>query len=195
MTIIAILPAFNEEVSIGRMVLHAKQHVDHVLVIDDGSSDRTFELAKIAGAEVIRHPDNMGKGMVLRTGFEYAKNNDCRVVIIMDSNGQHDPDDIPKFISPILNREADIVNGSRYMNGTDKNAPYYRRIGQNILDKATNHNSGLHITDTLSGFRAFARHTLPAFKFKDNGLSVESQMLMDALNAGFRIKEVGISVR
>ena len=195
MTTIAILPAFNEEVSIGSMVLHARQHVDHVVVIDDGSKDRTSEVAELAGAEVIRHPKNLGKGMALRTGFEHAGKNGCKVVITMDSDGQHDPDDIQKLISPILNKEADIVNGSRYLNETDKNTPFYRRIGQNILDKATNLNAGLQITDTQSGFRAFARHTLPAFRFKSNGLAIESEMLIDAANAGFRIKEVSIGVR
>lgn len=195
MSITAILPAYNEEVSIGSMVLHARQHADHVVVIDDGSKDRTYEMAKLAGAEVIRHPKNLGKGMALRTGFEHAGKNGCSVVITMDSDGQHDPDDIQKLISPILNGEADIVNGSRYMNGNEDNTPFYRRIGQNILDKATNLNSGLQITDTQSGFRSFARHTLPAFRFKSNGLAIESEMLMDAANAGFRIKEVKIGVR
>jgi len=195
MTITAILPAFNEEVSIGSMVLHAKQHVDHVIVIDDGSIDRTSEVAQLAGAEVIRHPRNLGKGRALMTGFEHVRKNGCKVVITMDTDGQHDPDDIPKLVSPILDGEADIVNGSRYMKGTDKNTPFYRRIGQNVLDKATNLNAGLQITDTQSGFRAFARHTLPAFRFRSNGLAIESEMLMDAANAGFRIKEVDIGVR
>jgi len=195
MTITAILPAFNEEVSIGSMVLHAKQHADHVLVIDDGSKDRTSEMAKLAGAEVIRHPKNMGKGVALRTGFEHAGKNGCKVIITMDCDGQHDLDDIQKLVLPILNGEADIVNGSRYMNGTGKNTPFYRRIGQNILDSATNFNCGLHVTDTQSGFRAFARHTLPAFSFKSNGLAIESEMLMDAANAGLWIKEVSIGVR
>ena len=195
MTITAILPAFNEEVSIGSMVLHARQHADHVVVIDDGSKDRTSEMAKLAGAEVIRHPKNMGKGIALKTGFEHAGKNGCEVVITMDTDGQHDPDDIGKLVAPILNGEADIVNGSRYMNGKDENTPFYRRIGQNILDKATNLNAGLQITDTQSGFRAFSRHTLPAFRFKSNGLAIESEMLMDAANAGLRIKEVSIGVR
>ena len=195
MTITAILPAFNEEVSIGSIVLHARQHADHVVVIDDGSKDRTSEMAKLAGAEVIRHPKNMGKGKALRTGFEHAGKNGCEVVITMDTDGQHDPDDIEKLVAPILNGEADVVNGSRYMNGNDENTPFYRRIGQNILDKATNLNAGLQITDTQSGFRAFSRHTLPAFRFKSNGLAIESEMLMDAANAGLRIKEVSIGVR
>jgi glycosyltransferase involved in cell wall biosynthesis len=195
MTITAILPAFNEEVSIGSVVLHTRQHADHVIVIDDGSTDRTAEVAKLAGAKVIRHISNMGKGVALKTGFEYVRQNGAEVVVIMDSDGQHDPEEISKLVTPILKGEADMVNGSRYLNGNGKNTPFYRRIGQNILDKVTNINSGLTVTDTQSGFRAFARHTLPAFKFRSNGLEIESEMLMDAANAGLNVKEVEIGVR
>jgi glycosyltransferase involved in cell wall biosynthesis len=195
MTITVILPAFNEEVSIGSMVLHARQHADHVVVIDDGSKDRTSEFARLAGAEVIRHPKNLGKGVALKTGFQHAGKNGCKVVITMDSDGQHDPEDIAKLVAPILRGEADIVNGSRYMKGTDKNTPFYRRVGQYILDIITNANVGIHFTDTQSGFRAFGRHTITHFNFKSKGLAIESEMLMDAVNAGFGIKEVDISVR
>ncbi|MCZ7381927.1 MAG: glycosyltransferase family 2 protein [Candidatus Methanoperedens sp.] len=193
--ITAILPAFNEEVSVGSVVLHAKQHADHVIVIDDGSTDRTAEMAELAGAEVVRHPSNKGKGAALKTGFEAASKNGAKVIVTMDSDGQHDPEEIPKLAAPILAGEADVVNGSRYMNGNRKSTPFYRRIGQNVLDSATNLNSGLHITDTQSGFRAFAVHTLPAFRFGQNGMAIESEMLVDAANAGFMIKEVDIGVR
>ncbi len=195
MTIAAILPAYNEEVAIGSVVLHTMQHADQVVVVDDGSIDRTAEMARLAGAFVIRHPKNLGKGKALRTGFDHVRNNGSNVIITLDSDGQHDPDEIPRLVGPILRGEADIVNGSRYLNGKDRNTPFYRRIGQNVLDRATNFNAGLHVTDTQSGFRAFARHTLPAFRFKSNGLAIESEMLMDAANAGFRIKEVEIGVR
>ncbi len=113
----------------------------------------------------------------------------------MDSDGQHDPEEIPKLVAPILAGEADMVNGSRYMNGKGKNTPFYRRIGQNVLDKATNLNSGLHITDTQSGFRAFAAQILPAFKFRQGGFGIESEMLADAAKAGLRVKEMEIGVR
>jgi hypothetical protein len=113
----------------------------------------------------------------------------------MDSDGQHDPGDIPNVVAPILAGVADIVNGSRYMNGKEKNTPFYRRIGQNVLDKATNINSGLQISDTQSGFRAFASNTLPVFRFKSNGMAIESEMLLDAANAGLKVKEVDIGVR
>ena len=193
--VIAILPAFNEEISIGSMVLHAREYAERVIVVDDGSSDHTAKIARFAGAEVISHPKNKGKGAALKTGFDLAGQNGAKVIVTMDTDGQHDPAEIPKLVSPILQGEADIVNGSRYMNGKDKNTPFYRRIGQNVLDKATNFNSGLHITDTQSGFRAFAKHTLPVFRFKSNGLAIESEMLKDASNAGLNIKEVEIGVR
>ena len=191
--ITAILPAYNEEVSLGSIVLHTKKYVDNVIVIDDGSTDNTVEIATLAGAEVISHSFNKGKGAALKTGFEAARASE--VIVTIDSDGQHNPEEIPKLINPILNGEADIVNGSRYINGNKKDTPSYRRVGQTVLDKATNLSSGLDITDSQSGFRAFARHTMPAFRFSCIDFGIESEMLMDAANAGLRIKEVEISVR
>lgn len=191
--IAAILPAYNEEVSIGSVVLRTKQYVDRVIVIDDGSSDHTAEVAEIAGAEVIRHPKNRGKGAALKTGF--GSLNGEKVIVTIDTDGQHDPADIPKLVEPILNGEADMVNGSRYMNGNKKDTPFYRRVGQKVLDAATNLDSGLKITDTQSGFRAFASKARDVFRFHQNGLAIESEMLADAANAGLKIKEVEIGVR
>ncbi len=191
--IAAILPAYNEEISIGSVVISTLKYVDNVFVIDDGSTDNTSEIAKLAGAEVISHPFNIGKGAALKTGFEAAKLFD--IIITIDSDGQHNPKDIPKLVTPIINGNADLVNGSRYVNGNKKDTPSYRRIGQTVLDKATNLNGGLDITDSQSGFRAFARHTIPAFRFSRSDFAIESEMLMDAANAGLRIKEVEINVR
>lgn len=191
--ITAILPAYNEEVSIGSIVLSTLKYVDKVIVVDDGSADNTVEIAELAGAEVIEHSSNKGKGAALRTGFKAVMDSD--IIVTIDSDGQHNPSEIPQLISPILNGEADIVNGSRYINKKDKNTPSYRRVGQTVLDKATNFSSGLDITDSQSGFRAFARHTIPAFRFSCIDFGIESEMLMDAANTGLRIKEVEISVR
>ena len=191
--IAAILPAYNEDISIGSIVISTLKYVDNVFVIDDGSTDNTSEIAKLAGAEVISHPFNIGKGAALKTGFEAAKLFD--IIITIDSDGQHNPKDIPKLVTPIINGEADLINGSRYVNGNKKDTPSYRRIGQTVLDKATNLNGGLNITDSQSGFRAFARHTIPAFRFSRSDFAIESEMLMDAANAGLRVKEVEINVR
>lgn len=189
------MPAFNEEKYIAKTIIGCRKYVDKVVVVDDGSTDRTSEVARLAGAEVIRHPENRGKGTALKTGFEAAAKNGTEVIVTMDADGQHDPAEVPKLVAPILKGEADIVNGSRYMNGNDKNTPFYRRLGQSVLDKATNLNSGLDTTDTQSGFRAFAAHTIPVFRLEQNGFGIESEMLADAANAGLRVKEVEIGIK
>jgi glycosyltransferase involved in cell wall biosynthesis len=188
-----IIPAYNEQISIGSVVLKAKQYVDRVIVVDDGSSDKTVEIGELAGAEVISHQTNMGKGIAFKTGFKAAEDSD--IIVTLDGDGQHHPSDIPKIINPIIDGEADIVNGSRYLNGKEENTPVYRRVGQTVLDKATNFNARSNITDSQSGFRAFAKHTIPAFRFDQTGYGIESEMLIEASKAGFKIKEVEIGVR
>ena len=188
----AIIPAFNEEIPIGSVVLSTLKYVDQVIVVDDGSSDRTAEIALMAGAEVVKHPVNRGKGAALKTGFQSVGDRD--IVVTLDGDGQHNPGEIPKLLKPIIEGEADIVNGSRYLSHNGNDTPAYRRLGQTVLDKATNLSSGLKLTDSQSGFRAFATYTLSAFKFNDTGFSIESGMLIDAANFGSRIKEVDINV-
>lgn len=189
----AILPAYNEEIPIGSVILSTKKYVDEIIVVDDGSDDNTSEIAKIAGAKVIKHFSNKGKGAALKTGFNAVNGHD--IIITMDADGQHNPAEIPRLIKPIINGEADIVNGSRYVNGNKKDTPFYRRFGQTVLDKATYFNSGLKVTDSQSGFRAFAKHTIPAFRFNSLDFSIESEMIADIANNGFKIKEVEIGVR
>jgi len=190
-----ILPAYNEEVSIGSIVLITRFYADNVIVVDDGSSDRTAEIARKAGAEVIIHEVNQGKGEALKTGFEAASDLGADIIVTMDSDGQHNPADIPRLIAPIIEGSADMVNGSRYINGLRTNTPIYRRVGQTILDRFTNLNSGLKITDSQSGFRAFAASTKDVFRFNTPGMAIESEMLADAGKSGLRIKEVEIGVR
>jgi glycosyltransferase involved in cell wall biosynthesis len=191
--IAAILPSYNEEISIGSMVLSCKKHVEEVLVIDDGSLDRTAEIAEAAGARVIKHHHNKGKGAALKTGFEALRNFD--IVVTMDADGQHNPEEIPKLVEPIIRGEADLVNGSRYLRGTDGHTPKFRRVGQTVLDKATNISGKFNITDTQSGFRAFASNIIPVFRFSGSGFGIESEMLVDAAEAGLKIMEVEIGVR
>jgi len=193
--ITVVLPAYNEEVAIGSIVLLTCKYADNVIVVDDGSSDRTADVARKAGAEVIVHEVNKGKGRALKTGFTAAVALGADIIVTMDSDGQHNPADIPKLVEPILKGEADMVNGSRYLNGLGKNTPAYRRVGQTILDEVTNLNSGLHITDSQSGFRAFAASTKGVFRFTAKGMAIESEMLADAGRHGLRITEVEIGVR
>ncbi|EHR79127.1 glycosyl transferase [Thermococcus litoralis DSM 5473] len=115
MKTLIIIPAYNEELTIGSVVALAKKYGD-VLVVDDGSKDRTSEIAQKAGAIVIRHEVNKGKGAALKTGFGYALANGYDVIVTIDADGQHNPDEIPLLLKPILEGEADLVIGSRYLN-------------------------------------------------------------------------------
>jgi glycosyltransferase involved in cell wall biosynthesis len=193
--ITVVLPAFNEEVSIGSIVLLTRNYSDNVIVIDDGSSDRTAAIARKAGAHVIVHEVNKGKGAALKTGFTAAAALGSDIIVTMDSDGQHNPAEIPKLVAPIIDGYAEMVNGSRYLSHKDKNTPIYRRLGQTILDTATNMNSGLNITDSQSGFRSFAASTKDVFRFNARGMAIESEMLADAGRSGLRITEVEIGVR
>ena len=112
-TKLALLPAYDNEETIARVVLLAQRHVDEVVVVDDGSHDMTALIAERIGAKVLRHDRNLGKGAALRTGFDYARQSGADLVVTLDSDGQHDPNDIPNVVDPILRHEADIVIGEQ----------------------------------------------------------------------------------
>lgn len=191
--IVAIIPAYNEEAGIGSIILRTQQYVDRIIVVDDGSVDKTVDVVKLTNVELIQHHKNKGKGEALKSAF--ALLNDDDIVVTIDADGQHNPDEIPNLLKPILDQEADIVNGSRYLTGTDENTPHYRRVGQKVLDKATNFASGIDLTDSQSGFRAFSSRSIGAFNFNESGFAVESEMIADASQACLKIIEVPIKVR
>ncbi|MGZ4857100.1 MAG: glycosyltransferase family 2 protein [Methanobacteriaceae archaeon] len=205
MKVTAVIPAYNEEKTIGSIVLKTRQYALRVIVVDDGSQDATGEIAKLAGAQVIVHHQNRGKGAALKTGFQAIINTDIGntdIIVTLDSDGQHDPQEIPIILEPIIEDKADLVNGSRYMtkkNDTDDEngdkTPRYRRFGQTILDSATNISTGeLDVTDSQSGFRAFRATTLPTYNFHSSDYTIESEMLIEAAKAGLRIVEVPINI-
>lgn len=191
--VVAIIPAYNEEKALADVIGKTLEHVDEVIVVDDGSSDKTSEVAIEAGARVIKHSVNLGKGEALKSGFKAI--GDDSIIITIDGDGQHNPSEIPDLVRPIIEDGADLVNGSRYMNGPEENTPAYRRVGQKVLDIATNISAGTKVTDSQSGFRAFSPKSKNVFRFKDTGFGIESEMLVDAAEAGLKIVEVPITVR
>ena len=197
LTVMVGIPCYNEEVAIGSLVVRASQYADRVVVLDDGSTDKPAEVARLAGADVIVHRGNWGKGAAVRDLFTYATQCGVDILVILDGDGQHDPDDIPKLTRPLMRDEADIVNGSRYLNGNGRGTPRYRRFGQIVLDKFTRlgFSRDVNVTDTQSGFRAFSMKSARAFKFGTDQLAIDSEMLMDAAKGRLRIKEVDINVR
>ena len=192
--IIAGLAAYNEEEYIGSMVLGTSSFVDEVIVVDDGSSDRTARFAGLAGAKVIQHKSNQGKGKAIQTLLKEAKKMDVDMVVLIDADCQQNPDEIPQLIKPILNDEADLVNGSRFLEKKSK-IPVYRRFGQHVLTLLTNLSSGTKVTDSQNGFRVLSRKAINSIKLNENGMGVESEMIQSAKDSNLRIKEVPISCR
>lgn len=186
------MPAYNEERSIAMMVHGCKKYVDTVVVVDDGSSDSTAETAESAGAYVIRHNMNGGYGAALRTCFETARTLDADKMVIIDSDGQHDPEEIPKLLRP-LGKGVDLVIGSRLCTG--KNIPAYRKVGMKVLDIATNAVGGINVTDTQSGFRAYGKRAIDCIYIDGDGMSAGSEILFQAKDNKLLVKEVEIHCR
>lgn len=191
--IVAVIPAHNEERFIGSIVLQARKYVDTVIVVDDGSSDDTAELAEAAGATVIRHPENRGKGAALNTGFAAARELAPRAVVVLDADGQHAARQIPDLVQPLLDGSADMVVGSRFL-GQSSHISLVRRLGMHGLTMASNVGSGVSVTDSQTGFRAFSGAVVERISFRSTGFSVESEMQFIAKELGLRIVEVPIAV-
>lgn len=183
---VAVIPAYNEEKTIAKVILETGKFVEKVIVVDDGSTDLTGEIADRMGAIRLSHGSNEGKGAALRTGIEYAKKEKFDILVTLDADSQHDPRDIPKVIEPLLQKSADVVVGVRSM---DPSVMPRERIAGNKIFDAMN---GSQIKDTQSGFRAYTHDALNKIRFVENGMAVESQTFLDALNAGLKIKEVPV---
>jgi hypothetical protein len=193
-TVIAVVPAHNEARFIGSVVLQARRFVETVVVVDDGSTDGTAQLAEDAGAEVVRRQSQGGKARALMDGFAEARRRRADVVVMLDGDAQHDPADIPSLVAPILSGAADVVIGSRFK-GRLSEAPGWRRLGQQALTVATNVVSGTRLTDSQSGFRALAAPVVAGMVLRSPGLAAESEMQVRMTeHPAWRVVEVPIAV-
>jgi glycosyltransferase involved in cell wall biosynthesis len=186
---VACIPAYNEERTIGKVVVRALPFVDQVLVYDDGSGDMTAAISEKLGAKVIRHEQNLGKGEAFRSLFSACRDMGADVMITIDGDDQHDPADIPKLIDPIAKGYADVVIGARF-HGENKGIPAYRKVGNRLLNSVTMGG----ISDTQSGFRAYNKKAIETLRPSETGMGVDSEILMDASRQGLRVMEVPVSV-
>ena len=194
--IVAGLPMYNEEETIGSVVTQVKRHVDSVICVDDGSSDSSAKIAEACGALVHRHRVNRGYGGALKSLFAKARELEADCLIILDSDGQHLPSDIPKLLEPIDNGEADFVIGSRFVEGGgSEDMPAYRRLGIKVITAASNLSSDLDIQDTQSGFRAFSKLAIERLRFDSEGMELSLEMLEDAHEKKLKITEVPTVIR
>ena len=196
LTVVAGMPMYNEEETIGTVVTQAMDYVDHVICVDDGSSDSSARIAEACGAIVHRHRVNRGYGGALKSLFAKARELDADCLVILDSDGQHDTSDIPKILEPIIQGEADFVIGSRFTEGGgSEDMPAYRRLGIKVITAASNLSSDLGIQDTQSGFRAFSKRAIERLRFDSEGMELSLEMLEDANQKDLKIKEIPTVIR
>ena len=194
--IIAGLPMYNEEETIGTIVTKVLEYVDEVICVDDGSSDSSARIAESCGAIVHRHRVNRGYGGALKSLFAKAREMNADALIILDSDGQHEPSDIPKLLEPILSGKAEFVIGSRFVDGGgSEDMPAYRGLGIKVITAASNLSSDLEIQDTQSGFRAFSKLAIERLRFDSEGMELSLEMLEDAHEKELTILEIPTVIR
>jgi glycosyltransferase involved in cell wall biosynthesis len=197
--VLVAIPCFNEELQIGSVVLAARTYAPDVLVVDDGSADGTSRIAELAGATVVRHAQNGGKGKAVQTAFRYARDHGYDALVLMDGDGQHDPAEIPLMLEPVLGRNGssvDVSLGFRFGEATEM--PTWRRVGKRVLDYATALGAGTtEVVDSQCGYRAYGRRAIEAFadRLQGQGFGTESEQLILAKELGLKHENVAIHCR
>jgi glycosyltransferase involved in cell wall biosynthesis len=188
----AVIPAYNEEKHVGGVVRRTRQVLDNVLVVDDGSADKTADRAREAGAEVIVHEQNRGKGETIKSGLRYFLDRQFDLVVILDADGQHPPEEIDRFVTAALSAdEPKLILGTR-MNDLSS-MPFVRRIVNRWMSRQISAACGQEIPDTQCGFRMVHRQLIPELLGGAARFDYETEMLIIASRKGFRIASVPIS--
>lgn len=187
------IPAFDEEKTIGEIVKKSLNHADKVIVCDDGSKDNTAKIARENGAEVISHKKNEGYGAAIITLFERARNENADIMITLDGDRQHDPDQIPLLIDALTEHNLDVVIGSRFLDKSTK-SPSYRKRGIKIITSASNFGTDFKLTDAQSGFRAYSKQAIESIHPTETGMAVSTEILLKISNKGLSLAEVPISI-
>jgi UDP-N-acetylglucosamine---dolichyl-phosphate N-acetylglucosaminyltransferase len=190
-TVAAVIPAYHEERHIADVVRRTRQELDHVLVVDDGSKDETAARARAAGAEVIIHPQNRGKGESIKTGLRHWLDRQFTWVVMLDADGQHRPEEIDRLLQAALRDGASLILGNRMKDVSSM--PLVRRCVNRYMSNKISRACGQEIPDTQCGFRMLHRHLIPELLGGTNRFDYETEMLILASRKGFRIESVPIS--
>jgi glycosyltransferase involved in cell wall biosynthesis len=191
-----IIPMYNEEVTVGRIIDRTKKAAVQIgipfeiIVIDDHSYDHSLEVAKRRDVRLFSLKEHLGKGYALRAGFNQARGD---IIITIDSDGSHCPEELHEVLAPVLENEADLVIGSRYMNHKRVEARKLNKFGVKIFNLLIELLTGTAITDSQSGYRAMKREVLAKQKLKSGEYEIESEMLVKTAKANFRVTEVPIT--
>ena len=195
MKVVIGIPAYNEEKNIAGIITKLKKYADSIIVCDDGSTDLTREISEELGAIIISHSKNKGYGAAINSLFLKAKELKSDIFVTFDADGQHRIEDIQVVTKPIMNNEADVVIGSRFLDTKSEDMPNYRKVGIKIITKVTNLSIKEDLTDSQSGFRAYSMKALQEITPTDDGMGVSTEILIKANNIGLKIAEVPIKVR
>lgn len=188
-----VIPVFNESSVIAQVIQDIKKSgYMHIIVVDDGSMDATYSNSRLEGVVTLRHKINRGKGAAVKTGITAATLLDAEIIVTMDGDGQHNPADIEKLITPILDGTADVVLGSRLI--TTKDMPFIKVIANKIGNLVTLLLYGLHVSDSQSGFRAYSKYAVSKIDIKADKYEYDSKVLREIKNNRLRYVEVPIDV-
>jgi len=188
------IPAYNEEKNIASIIENLSEISDTIIVCNDGSTDKTGKIAEKMGAIVINHERNLGYGAAIRTLFLKARELGSDILVTLDSDGQHRIEDVMPVAEPIIKNQADMVIGSRFLEGDQKNIPKYRKAGIKFITKLANTSLEENVTDSQSGFRAYSKNILSEITPSEHGMGVSNEILIKSSKKGFKIAEVPIVV-
>lgn len=192
--IFCIIPALNEEKTIAEVITGVKPYIEKIIVIDDGSIDKTAELAKNQGAVVLKHLINRGQGAALATGNEYALKNNADIIVHFDADGQFLAEEIEKIIEPIRSGQAEIVFGSRFLGGKTNMPEFKKFIIIPLAHLVNKIFIGRSLSDPQCGFRAMSKEAAKKIKIRQNGMAHNSEIIHEAFKNNLRIKEISITV-
>lgn len=185
-----LIPSYNEAMTIGQIIRGLRKREFVVYVVDDGSIDDTALIAKLEGAIVVKHKKNMGKGASLREGFNHILKKDFEAVLVMDADNQHEIDDINNFFKKMECTNADIIIGNRMLDTLSM--PYTRIYTNKVMSNLISRISGQCIPDSQCGFRLIKKKVLQSVKLESSNYEIESELILKAARAGFKIESVPI---
>jgi glycosyltransferase involved in cell wall biosynthesis len=188
-----ICAAYNEAATIGRVVAEIRQAGYRAVVVDDGSTDSTRQIAAAAGATVVIHPVNLGQGAALQTGIDYALSRNADILVTFDADGQHRVSDIPRLADALIRERVDFALGSRFL-GECPNLPTLRRWVLYAATAVTRLTTGLRLTDSHNGLRALSRRGAAAIRLRQNRMAHASEILTEIARSGLRYVEVPVTI-